>query len=55
MGPYLYRHWREGSRQRKAYVPMKQLSEVLLEIKRQVAAAVRPDEVRRALKKLCHV
>jgi hypothetical protein len=29
-GPYVYRRWREDGRQRKAYVPMKRLSEVLL-------------------------
>jgi hypothetical protein len=53
-GPYLYRHWREDGCQRKAYVPMKRLSEVLLEIERQRAADVRPAEVRRALKELRH-
>jgi hypothetical protein len=24
-GPYVYLHWREGSRQRKVYVPMRRL------------------------------
>lgn len=53
-GPYLFRHWRERGRQRKAYVPMKRLSEVLLEIERQRAGAARPGEVRRALKEPHH-
>jgi Family of unknown function (DUF6788) len=41
-GPYVYRRWREGGLQRKAYVPMKRLGEVLLEIERQRGAAPRP-------------
>ncbi len=54
-GPYLYRHRREGGRQRKAYVPMKRLGEVVCEMERQRAAAVRPVEVVRVLKDLRHV
>ena len=54
-GPYLYRHRREGGRQRKAYVPMKRLGEVVLAMERQRAAAVRPVEVVRVLKDLRHV
>jgi hypothetical protein len=49
-GPYGYRHRREGGRQRKEYVPMKRLSDVMLEIERQRAEAARPTEVRRMLK-----
>jgi hypothetical protein len=49
-GPYVYRHWREGGRQRKEYVPMKRLSDVVLEIERQRTEAARPTEVRRMLK-----
>jgi uncharacterized protein DUF6788 len=49
-GPYLYRHRREGGRQRKEYVPMKRLSDVVLEIERRRAEAARPTEVRRMLK-----
>ncbi|MGC2410866.1 MAG: DUF6788 family protein [Methyloceanibacter sp.] len=54
-GPYVYRHWREGGRQRKKYVPMNQLCEVLLEIEDQRAAAIRPRVVARVLKELRHV
>ncbi len=54
-GPYLYHRWREGGRQRKAYIPMKRLGEVLLEMERQRAAVMRPTEVRRVLKELRHV
>jgi hypothetical protein len=54
-GPYIYRHWREGGRQRKKYVPMNRLGAVLLEIERQRAAAIRPAEVARVLRELCHV
>ena len=49
-GPYVYRHWREGGRQRKEYVPMDRLSDVLLDMERQRADAARPAEVRRMLK-----
>jgi hypothetical protein len=38
-----------GRRQRKEYVPMKRLSDVVLEIERQRAEATRPTEVRRML------
>ncbi|MGO8842723.1 MAG: DUF6788 family protein [Methyloceanibacter sp.] len=51
-GPYVYRHWREAGRQRKVYVPMKRLGDVLLEIERQQTAAIRPVEVVRVLKEL---
>jgi hypothetical protein len=51
-GPYLYRHWREGGRQRKEYVPMKRLGDVLLEIECQRAAAIRPAEVALVLREL---
>ena len=54
-GPYLYRHWREGGRQRKAYVHMRRMGEVLLEMEHQRAAAIRPGEVVRVLKELRHV
>jgi uncharacterized protein DUF6788 len=33
-GPYWYRHWRDGGRQRKAYVPMKELQRVADAIER---------------------
>jgi hypothetical protein len=54
-GPYVYRHWREGCRQRKEYVPMKLLGEVLLEMERERAATVRPAEIVRVLKELRNV
>jgi hypothetical protein len=53
-GPYVYRHWREGGRQRKEYVQMDRLSDVLLDMERQRADAARPAEVRRALKEVRH-
>ena len=27
-GPYYYRHWREGSKQRKAYVPHQEVAQI---------------------------
>jgi hypothetical protein len=54
-GPYLYRHWREDGRQRKEYVPMRRLSEVLLEMEEHRAKAARPAQVARVLKGLRHV
>jgi hypothetical protein len=54
-GPYAYKHWRENGRQKKEYVPMKQLGEITLELERQRAEAARPAEVRRVLKELRHV
>jgi|SRR6476646_10716418 Family of unknown function (DUF6788) len=44
-GPYLYRHWREGGRQRKAYIPMKLSDEVLLEIEDQRSTATCPNSI----------
>lgn len=54
-GPYVYRHRREGGRQKKEYVPIRRLSEVALEMERQRAEAERPAEVRRVLKELKNV
>jgi len=54
-GPYLYRHWRENGRQRKAYVAMRRLMEVLLEMEEHRAKAARPAQVGRLLKELRHV
>jgi hypothetical protein len=55
-GPYAYRHWREGGQQRKKYVPMSRLGEVvLLEMEEYRAAAARPAEVTRVLKALGNV
>jgi hypothetical protein len=52
-GPYVYRHWREGGRQRKRYVPMRQLAELLLTLQEHGAAAARPRRVLQILKD-CH-
>jgi hypothetical protein len=49
-GPYLYRHWREHGRQRKEFVPMKRLDEVLLEMEHQRAEVVAVADVQRSLK-----
>jgi hypothetical protein len=54
-GPYLYRHWREDGRQKKKFVPMRRLSEVLLEMESQRANAGRSGEVQRVLKELRNV
>jgi len=54
-GPYLYRHWREDGRQKKAFVPMRRLIEVLFEMESQRAKAGRPAEVQRVLKELRNV
>jgi hypothetical protein len=54
-GPYLYRHWREDGRQTKEFVPMRRLSEVLLEMEHQRAGAGRQAEVRRVMRELRNV
>jgi hypothetical protein len=54
-GPYLYRHWRKGSRQKKEFVPMTRLSEVLAEMERQRAEVGGPAEVWQVLKELRNV
>jgi hypothetical protein len=51
-GPYVYRHRREGGRQRKEYVPMRHLRDVVLDMERQRAQTARPAEIRRVLKGL---
>ena len=53
-GPYVYRRWREGSRQRKAYVAMRDLPLVLAEMERRRALMPKPTEMRRMLKELRH-
>jgi len=52
-GPYIYRHWRERGLQRKAYVPMQRLAEVLRTLEENRAAAARPGQVLQMLKD-CH-
>jgi hypothetical protein len=54
-GPYLVRRWRDDGRQRKAYVPMGQLTVVLLEMEDCRAKAAKPAQVARVLKELRHV
>ena len=52
-GPYIYRHWREGGRQKKVYVPMRRLAEVLLTIEELRTLAARPRQVVQRLRD-CH-
>jgi Family of unknown function (DUF6788) len=51
-GPYVYQHWREHGRQRKAYVQMQRLGEVLLTMEQHRAAAANPGRVNQMLKEL---
>ena len=53
-GPFIYRRWREGRRQQKTYVPMRDLPRILAEMERQRALKPRPREMRRMLKELRH-
>lgn len=53
-GPYLYRHWREGGRQRKAYVPIRRFTEVMLAVKEHRESAARPSQVAGFLKERRH-
>ena len=46
---------REDGRQKKEFVPMRRLSEVLFEMESQRAKAGRPAEVQRVLKELRNV
>jgi len=54
-GPYVYRHWRDGGRQRKAYVPMRRLGEVLLALEELRAAAPRAGDIARMMREVHHV
>jgi hypothetical protein len=54
-GPYVYWHWRDGARQRKTYVPMRRLGNVLLALQESRAATPRPSEIRRMMKGPYHV
>lgn len=53
-GPYVYRRWREGGRQCKAYVAMGDLPRVLAEMERRRALMPKPTEMKRLLKELRH-
>ena len=53
-GPYLYHHWRERGRQKKAYVAMACLTEVLEAIERQRAWKPKIAEILRLLKEPSH-
>lgn len=53
-GPYVVRRWREGGRQRKAYVPMRDLPRVLAAIEGQRARRAQPGQARKLLKELRH-
>jgi len=54
-GPYLYRHRREDGRQKKEYVPMKRLCEVVFEMERLRVKTHGAPRVRQALKELQNV
>ena len=49
-GPYVYRHWRELGRQKKAYIPMTSLNKTLEAIDHQRAQSPTTAEILRLLK-----
>jgi hypothetical protein len=49
-GPYIYRHWRENGRQRKAYIVMAALRGTFEAIERQRAGTPKIAEILRLLK-----
>ena len=51
-GPYVYRHWHEGGRRRKAYVPAHELQRVMAEMELCRALMPRPSEMKRLLREL---
>lgn len=53
-GPYVYHHWRERGRQKKAYVAMARLTETLEAIEHQRAQSPTTGEILRLLKELNH-
>lgn len=54
-GPYVYRRWREGPRQRKAYVPVRELQRVMAEMEVKRALMPKPTEMKHLLKGLRNV
>ena len=53
-GPYVYHRWRDGGRQRKTYVPVRELQRLMTEMERRRALMPRPSQVKRELKELRH-
>ena len=53
-GPYVYRRWREGLKQRKVYVPVRELQRVVTEMEAKRSLMPKPTEMRRMLKELRH-
>lgn len=51
-GPYLYRRWRENGCQRKQYIPISRMLEVLTDIQASRAARPRPSVIRQLLREL---
>ena len=51
-GPYLYRRWRENGRQRKEYIPMSRMSEVLAALQAARNTRPRPSVLRQLLQQL---
>ena len=49
-GPYIYLHRRDGPNQRKAYVAMRDLAQIIEELEVCQASVPRPSLMRRALK-----
>ena len=49
-GPYIYLHRRDGPKQRKAYVAMRNLAQLLEELEKLKASLPRPSLMRKALK-----
>jgi hypothetical protein len=51
-GPYVYRRWRDGPKQCKAYVPVRELPRVLAEMEAKRALMPKPTEMKRMLRDL---
>jgi Family of unknown function (DUF6788) len=51
-GPYVYLRWRESGRQRKRYIPMSRMSDVLADLQAARAATPRPSVLRQILHEL---
>ncbi len=51
-GPYVYRRWREGGKQRKAYLPMSNLSEFIESQKIFQTQFPRSSEIRKLLREM---
>lgn len=51
-GPYAYRRWREGAKQRKVYLPMSNLAEFIESQKTFQAQFPRSSEIRNLLREM---